>query len=299
MNNLDKTWIEISKSALIHNWEVFKNIVGKKTIIAPPVKGNSYGHGILECAKILEEIGAEYLSVDSLDEAKKLRENGIKANLLILGYVPSDSLEEVNRLKSECTVYNKEIIERMGQIGKPFNIHLKIETGTHRQGIEISNLKSVIKLLKKYPNIQIKGVSTHFADIEDYMNRDFAELQIKRFKKAIKILEESGINPPLRHSANSAATLLMPDSYFNFVRPGIAIYGLWPSEKTKLSAEKMGKKITLKPVLNWKSRIAQIKEVKKEDPISYGRTYTMPHDGKNRRHSCGILRRSSPKFKPK
>ena len=180
-------------------------------------------------------------------------------------------------------VYNLETL-RETQSSKlktqNFKIHLKIETGNHRQGVELSDIPEFVRLIKKSKNIELKGISTHFANLEDRINHEYALYQLKEFKKAIRLLEQNGLAPRYLHCANTAAAILLPEAYFNFVRTGIGNYGLWPSEKTEMAAKRGSIDIALEPVLTWKTLVAQIKDVKKGSLIGYGCTYEMPKNGR-------------------
>lgn len=273
-------WVEISKAALAHNAQVFRKQLGSNVIFAAAVKGNAYGHGMIECVKVFLENGADFLCVNALFEAQKLRKAGIQAPILIIGYVPLADLHTAVALGFHLVVYNSETIEYLARLKQVSKIHLKIETGNHRQGIELNDLQKMLTLIKKYPQVQIVGASTHFANIEDRLNHDYALEQLRLFGQALEMIEKSGIELSYKHCANSAATLIFPESHFNFARPGVGLYGFWPSEKTRLSAERQGLNIELKPALTWKTRIIQIKDVKKGALISYGCTYEMPHKGR-------------------
>ncbi len=278
---MELSWVEISKSALVHNLKTFRGLVGKDVILAPAVKANAYGHGLVECAKILSDNGADYLCVNAPFEAEEIRKAGIKTPILIIGYTPLSDLEKVVKLKDvEMIVYNIETLKNLKKFEKNIGIHLKIETGNHRQGIELKDLPDFIQLLKKTPNAELKGISTHFANLEDRVNQEYAMRQLKQFKKAIHMLEADGMAPHYHHCANTAATILLPEAYFNFVRVGIGIYGLWPSEKTLKAAQRAGINIELKPVMTWKTVVAQIKDIKKGSLIGYGCTYKMPKNGR-------------------
>ncbi len=277
---MDLTWIEISKNALTSNVKAFRRLIPTDAILGVAVKGNAYGHGLITCSKAFLEAGADYLCVNSLEEAKKIREANIKAPLLIMGYVAVKKLEEVSELNCELIVYNIETLEALADIKRKSIIHLKIETGNHRQGIYLKDLGQFAKKIKANKQVEVRGVSTHFANIEDRLNHAYALEQIKKFKEAIQELKKNGIEPAYKHCANTAASILLPEAYFNFVRVGIGAYGMWPSEKTKKGAKRNSIEIELKPALEWKVKIAQIKEVKKGALIGYGCTYRMPHDGK-------------------
>ncbi|MBN2087689.1 alanine racemase [Candidatus Peregrinibacteria bacterium] len=277
---MELSTVEISKSALTHNIKSFRKLIGKDKILAVAVKANAYGHGLVGCAKAFLEAGADYLCVNAVFEAEELRKAGIKSPILIIGYTPLSDLDKVAKLKCDLIVYNQETIVYLGEIKGKVNVHLKIETGNHRQGIAIEDLPSVSKLLNKHKNIKVAGVSTHFANLEDRINHQYALYQLKQFKKAIHIIEADKHAPHFLHTASSAATILLPEAHFNFVRVGIGAYGLWPSEKTRLAAERANINIELKPALTWKSIIAQVKDIKKDSLVGYGCTYQMPKNGK-------------------
>lgn len=281
---MELTWIEISESALKHNLNTFRGLIGKDVILAPAVKANAYGHGLVECARIFEKHGADYLCVNALYEVEKLRNAGIKIPILIIGYTPLSDLKKVVKMEDvELVVYNMETIQELRKSkieNRICRIHLKIETGNNRQGIQLSDLPDFVKILKQCPNIEVKGTSTHFANLEDRVDQKYALYQLEEFKKAIHILEDGGINPKYRHCANTAASIIMPEAYFNFVRVGIGAYGLWPSEKTEKAAKRAGINIELKPALTWKTIIAQIKDVRKGSLIGYGCTHEMKKDGR-------------------
>lgn len=278
-NNL--TWVEINKKALTNNIRMFRGLIRRKTILAPCVKANAYGHGIIETAKIALNSGADWLNVNAIFEAVELRKAGIKAPIYIMGYVMKKDLIEAVRLNCRIVFYNKETVRGLAQAAKNLKkkakIHLKIETGNNRQGILAKNLLDFVEYVKKFSQIEIEGISTHFANIEDIRLGEklsgYPLFQLENFGRAIANLKNAGINIPIRHCANSAATMLFPETHFDMVRPGIAFYGLWPSIEAKIAFQKMNKGKKLDPVLSWRTRIAQIKEIKKGSYIGYGCTY--------------------------
>ncbi len=278
---MELTWLEISKSALVHNLKTFRKLVGKDVVLSQAVKANAYGHGLVECSKILEKGGIDYLCVNAFFEAVTLRKAGIKVPILIIGYTPLSDLEGITKLKNvELIVYNLETLKKLGKLNKKVKIHLKIETGSYRQGVEIKDIPKFVTEIKKYPKIILNGTSTHFANIEDRINHQYTLFQLKELKKAIHLLEIEGLAPHYRHCANSAATLVLPESYFNFVRVGVGMYGLWPSKKTEIAAERTGTNIELNPVMTWKTVVAQIKDVKKGSLVGYGCTYKTSKNSK-------------------
>ena len=281
----DLTWIEISKSSLENNIQQLRKIIGKKTILCPCVKANAYGHGLIETSKIFLNAGADWLSVNSVYEAQALRDAGIKSPLYILGYVPLDSINLAIELDCRLVVYNQGTLNAVSSAsantGNTAKIHLKVETGTNRQGILYNDLKEFAQIARTFNNIEIEGLSTHFANIEDTTDHSYAELQLKRFADAASSLKDAGVDIPILHCANSAATILFEKTRFNMVRPGIACYGMWPSPETYdayIHEIKNGFKLT--PALTWKAKISQVKSIPAGDPVGYGCTYKNEKDTK-------------------
>jgi len=279
-----KTWIEINKKALQNNISQFKKLIGKKIKLMAVVKSNAYGHGLIETAKIVINSGADWLGVDSIDEAIKLRKAGIKTPILILGYTLISRLADIVKYNLRQTVYSKETIDELGKQAKKQKkkvyVHLKVETGTSRQGLEKEELLELAKFIKKYPQIKIEGAHTHYANIEDTTDHTYAKKQLNRFKQAIGLLESNGIEVPIKHTACSAAIILFNETHFDMVRLGISMYGLWSSKETFVSAKEKSRKIKLEPVLTWKTKIVQTKRIKAGTPISYGLTEKVAHNSK-------------------
>lgn len=264
-----KTWIEISKTALISNVSVLKSRLSRECKFMAVVKANAYGHGIKEVASILDKTqSVDWYGVDSLFEGKKLRANGVTKPILILGYVPSEEVSDAIGADLDLTVYNFETIELIKKINKKARVHIKIETGTQRQGVQKENLDDFAKRIKEAENIIVVGVSTHFADLEDAAGASFAGDQLENFKTALSVLKKHGIKPEIRHAAPSAGILRLPVSHFDLVRAGISLYGYWPSLNTKIAAND----VKLLPALAWKTIIAQIKNIPSGTPVGYGLT---------------------------
>ena len=247
------------------------------------VKSNAYGHGMVEVAKIAQD-EADWFGVDSVDEALELRAQGITRPILILGYTLNERLKEVTENEFSQTVYNEETIKKLGElsneINKKVNLHFKVETGTSRQGIGETELLKRIKIVKQYPNLVVQGLSTHYANIEDTTDHGFAKSQLEKFNQVILKLAEQGIEVPFKHTACSAATILFPETHFDMVRVGISQYGMWSSKETYVSANGESAKIELKPVMTWKTRIAQVKDVAAGTAIGYGLTEKVSRDSR-------------------
>ena len=277
MNKNYLTWIELDSKALKNNIATIKRLSGKRKI-AVAVKANAYGHGLKEIISLLNNEDVEYIAVHSYEEAAAARSFGWKRHILTVGYIALSDLEAVMDLNIEPTVYNAETIKRLGKLSgrydKTINIHLKVETGTNRQGVEESRLPGIIETIKGYPGLHLKGVSTHFANIEDTTNHEYANYQLKQFNRLVAMIKELGLKPEYRHTACSAALLLFDNTRFELVRPGIAFYGLWPSKETYLSYRLQGgSNNILWPILTWKTRVIQIKDVPADAFVGYGCTF--------------------------
>jgi len=272
---IDLTWVEISKPALINNIHQFRALVGRKTLVCPCVKANAYGHGLVESARCFVEAGADWLSVNSLYEAKELREHGIVAPIYIMGYVPPDDLRDVAGFGNlRIVVYDTNIIDMIGGLNEFFKVHIKVETGNNRQGVLLKDLLAFANHIKKYDNIEIEGLASHFANIEDTTDHSYAKNQLQKFNEAVNLLEDNGFHIPIKHISNSAGTLLMPQARFSMVRIGLASYGMWPSKETYASFMDSGlPTINLIPAFTWKTIVAQIRDIDEGEYIGYGCTY--------------------------
>ncbi len=274
--NKQRTWLEISQENLIHNIKQFRKRVGDKVKIAGVIKSNAYGHGLIEVAQCIQS-EVDWLAVDSVSEALQI--NQLKLNqriVLVLGYTLLERLEEVVENGFHQVVTNLETLEKLNEIvnlkNKKAFIHLKIETGTSRQGIWQENLDEYLEIILQNNNLVLAGVSTHFANIEDTTDYSFAAEQLEKFQLAVDYIEKKGFADFLKHTACSAAAIIFPETHFDMIRLGISMYGLWSSSETKVSAKQKGIMIDLKPVLTWKTKIAHIKELSAGSTVSYGRT---------------------------
>jgi len=275
-----KTWIEVSRSALRHNAAELRRAVGRRVRLMAVVKSNAYGHGTTE---VVRAVGsqADWFGVDSLPEAEAVRRAGSKKPVLILGYTRHDQLRETVRRGFSLTVYNRPTIERLARLAaksRPAKLHLKIETGTSRQGILTQDIGRMAGIIRKSRHLVLEGVSTHYANIEDTADPTYALGQLRRFKEALSALAAHGLEPRLKHTACSAAALLYPESRFDLVRTGISLYGLWSSELTRKSLAAAGADIDLRPALTWKTVVAQVKRLPKGTPVSYGLTERLAKD---------------------
>lgn len=272
-------WIELSQKALHKNIQSLASLAPNK-VLAVCVKSNAYGHGITEIVKILlDNPQVSYLTVHSMREAIKCRRAGWRKQIMLLGPVELCDTDAVLEFDIEPVVFNVKFLENIGKRADKFDrvvkTHLKLETGTNRQGIIEKDIAKFASVYKKYKSLgKPYGASTHFANIEDTTNHEYAEYQLSQFQHLLKVLANNEIEPEIKHTASSAATILFEKTHFDMVRPGISVYGYWPSKETYLSHKLDGGKNNLfEPVLSWKSRVTQIKHVEADSFISYGCTY--------------------------
>lgn len=271
------SWLEISQKSLLHNLGELRKVVKNEVKILGVVKANAYGHGILEVSRIFQKGGIDWLGVNSLQEGVLLRQNKIKVPTLVLGYIPVKSINQAIKSDLSFAVYNRETVRTAAReslkLKKSGKVHLKIETGTNRQGIKSADVLDFASEVKKYPQIKIEGIYTHFADIEDVGGNGFYQKQLTTFKELIQLLEAKGFKIPLRHATPTAGAILLPESHFDMVRVGIGLYGLWPSEIVRTRAQAQKIKLDLQPALFWKTKVVQIKKVEKGEYIGYGCTF--------------------------
>jgi len=270
--------IEISRDAYRHNLDTFRRLLAPGCRLMAVVKANAYGHGLLPIGQLAAEAGVDYLGVNCVEEVAALRAGGIGTPTVILGYVPLHQLGDVVELGAEPVLYNIESVDRLqaesARRGRRSPFHLKLETGVHRQGVMADALPAFIEAVRRSDHLLLQGVGMHFANIEDTTDHSFAQLQLAAYRRMVAGLEAAGLSPRLRHTACSAATILFASTHFDLVRVGISSYGLWPSKETYLSAILQNQQPpVLRPVLTWKTRVAQIKDVPANAYVGYGCSY--------------------------
>lgn len=278
-------WIEISRSAYRKNLEFFKNRLMPGTDLSVVIKANAYGHGMLEIASLADECGIRIFCVHSINEALALRKNGFRQRIVVLGPTIKCFAEAAVKNDIEVVCYNIENLELYEELAKKankiFNIHLKIETGTNRQGISGSALLAFLDVLKKCEHVKLRAAYSHFANIEDTTDHSYARMQIERFKNEVALIKNAGFSGFDLHFASSAAATIFTKTHFNMIRLGIAQYGLWPSKETYLSYITEfghGSEHILSPVLSWKTVIGQIKKINAGDYVGYGCSHQMTRE---------------------
>ncbi|HOK03332.1 MAG TPA: alanine racemase [Spirochaetota bacterium] len=277
------TYCEIDLSAFSNNLKEIRRLIPDHTKIMAVVKANAYGHGSVTIAKEAQSAGAEFLAVARLNEAMLLRNGGITLPILLFDdsamhsaeiYIDQNIRPSVSSME-EAILFSKSAT----QYGKPIKIHIKIDTGMGRLGFlsdelshkEPGTLARTIAEISNLPNIKIEGIYSHFAT-SDEKDKKYANTQLAIFKKLIAQLNELLSYKPLYHMANSGAIIDIPESHLDMVRPGISIYGIYPSQDVCKD------KIDLHPVMSIKSKIVHLKKVKPNFKISYGCTFTTKRD---------------------
>lgn len=233
---VESSWCEISQSAINANIHVLRRRIGPDVKLGVVVKADGFGHGMVPCAKTFLAAGADWLIVNFAYEAVTLREAGIEAPIYICGNVPAVQADRVVKTRSRLILYDVQVATALSEAaqgsGWTVPVHLKIETGTHRQGLMVEDALQLAKTIESLDGIELEGIATHYADIEDTTDHQFAHQQLTKLNAAHKAFQEAGFDVPIVHSANSAATLLWPQAHGNLVRVGLSSYGLWPSSET-------------------------------------------------------------------
>lgn len=264
--NMLRTWIEIDKKAINHNISEFRKIIKPNIKLMAIIKSNAYGHGLVDFAKTAEN-KVDWFGVDSIIEGLKLRQKGIKKPILVLGYTLPYCLKEASNSDLSLTVSTLELIKKIGELKNKPKIHIKIDSGMHRQGFLLEDLPKVIKLLKQF-KLAPEGLYTHLAAAKDRLYPSFSLKQIETFKKANELFKSAFPKKNyLRHVAASAGALLYPEAHFDMVRIGIGLYGMFPTKESGMQTN-----AKLKPALAWKSIIGEIKTVSKNSFIGYDLT---------------------------
>jgi len=259
------TWAEINLNSIKKNLETVRSLVGDTVSIMAVVKADAYGHGAIKISKALIESEVDSMAVATLEEGLELRESGIKHPVMILGSIQESEVPSI--IKNELTpaVYNVEILKslsrEMEKSDKYLDLHLRIDTGMNRLGINTKDIRSFINEYKNHAHLTLKGVFTHLASADD-ITINFTDEQISEFYNSLNLIKSLDVNPRYFHLANSAAIQNYPSSHGNLVRPGIMLYGAGEQNRNKLH-----------PAMKLKSRIIQLRTLNKGTPVSYGGTY--------------------------
>lgn len=261
------TWAEIDLDAIAHNVQAIKAFVGSQTEIIASVKANAYGHGLLPVARTALDAGAERLAVHRIQVAVALREGGIEAPILLLGHVPPSGVDLVLRNRITPTVVDWDTARLLSARAEgPTPVHVKVDTGMSRYGLEPEKAVSFVRYLSSLPHLVVEGMFSHFATADE-ANLGHARQQLRRFREILEDVEDAGYTIPLPHICNSAAVVTMPHAHMAAVRPGLLIYGMTPSEA-------VCPPFPLRRALTLKSTVIHVRTLAPGSSISYGRTYT-------------------------
>lgn len=271
IEHIRPTRVEINLDNLKHNLSEIRRVTTSGAKICAVVKADGYGHGALETARIALANGASYLAVAVLDEALELRQGGIEAPILILGFTPERHFDKIIEHDITQTIYNFESAKYLSETalkqGKTAKVHIKLDTGMSRLGFqadysEVPEIEKIFELKSLF----IEGFFTHFAKADE-SDPGFTKMQFERYKLVTSALEKDGYKIPIKHTANSAAIMQFPETHLDMVRPGIILYGLYPSDEVDKS------KLNLKPVMSLKTKVSHVKTIGAGRAISYGGTY--------------------------
>lgn len=269
----DRAWIEINIKNLKNNINEIKSLISEQCKIMAVIKANAYGHGIINIAKRLNQIGIQDFAVATLSEAIELRKNNIQGNILILGYTNPEDIKNIKIYNLIQTIVDYEYAKKIDKIlqekNQKINVHIKINTGMNRIGESYENIDKIIEIFK-LKHINILGMYTHFssADSLDKDDIEFSENQMNNFYNCIEKLKLLGYNPGKIHIQNSYGILNYQGLKCDYVRPGIIMYGVYGNKEHNAKIE-----LNIKPVLELKARITSVKYLPKGQTVSYGRTY--------------------------
>jgi len=277
-----RTWIELDRSALARNVLTFRRLLPQDCRLMAVCKSNAYGHGLYDLAPLLQEMGVDWFGVDSVVEAVTLRKKGIRRPILVLGYTLSSRLAEAGQHRISLTVSSLEGLSALAvpKLTRPLRVHLKFDTGMHRQGFLPSQSEAALGLVRKCGRrVEVEGLYTHFAAAKDPDCRDYTERQIAEFERVRALFREAGFNP-ICHANATAGVLNFPRASYDLARVGIGLMGYWPSSETKRAWHK---KIALRPALRWRTIISEVKTLKRGLGIGYDLTERL-----KRRSKIGI-----------
>jgi alanine racemase len=271
------TWAEVSLGTLRQNFRTVVKHAGAGVTVCAVVKADAYGHGAVECSRALQAEGAKWLGVTSLDEAIPLREEGIESRILLMTGFWRGEENEIVRLQLTPTVWEPWHIESLEKAAAAASVchavNLKVDTGMGRLGVSLDELPNLLKALQAAPHLALEGLSNHLASSEIMDAPSVAE-QERRFEEALRMVRAAGLDPMLVHMANTSALISRRETWNNMVRPGVAIYGYYlPFQRAGREVSGGTLRLSVKPVLTWKTRILSMRNFAANQPLGYGGTY--------------------------
>jgi alanine racemase len=276
--NIRPVWAEINLDHLAHNISEVRRVVRRPTLIMTAVKADGYGHGSQVCAETFLDNGADMLAVATPDEGFQIRDRGIDAPVLCLGYTPNYLHEKTIKKNVMNTIFSHKQGLHLNKIAQKLNtvakFHIKIDTGMNRLGYQanMETVESIVKL-SSLPRLKLDGLFTHFA-VSDEANKEYTRKQYKKYMEIVSELEKRGVNIPLKHVSNSAAIIDLPEYNLDLVRPGIMLYGYYPSPEVDRN------RVKLKQVMTLHAQISHVKILPADKGVSYGLTFKTTHETK-------------------
>jgi alanine racemase len=259
----------VNLRAISDNIAQIRKKIGARMDLMAVVKADAYGHGAVPVSRAAIRSGATYLGVSSPEEGEELRGAGIEIPILVLSLIQPEAAYKSVGLKLEQTICSQELAaaldQEAGKASTRINVHVKVDTGMGRIGVLPENALAFVRRVRRFKNLNLTGIFSHFSSADD-ADKTFATRQLEIFNGVVREIEAAGIHIPKKHMANSAAILDLPQSYLDLVRPGIMIYGLYPSPHVSRS-------IKLRPAMTLRTKVAYVKSVPGRTPISYGHTF--------------------------
>lgn len=263
------TRVEVDLNQLTENFRLIKNHTSPSKMMAV-LKANAYGNGLVRVAQLMQELKADYLGVAVLEEGILLRQSGIELPILVMGGMLGNQIPVFLKYNLTMTASSIEKLNQIDQAAEQMKVkakvHLKIDTGMERIGVHFYNAEKFLEASVKCRNLVVEGIYSHFAS-SDSSDLSYARLQLERFLEVLNFYSKNSLDLPWRHISNSGGILQMPEANLDLVRPGILLYGVYPSSEVKRT-------IAVKPTLSWKSHVVYFKAIKPGHPVSYNSTYT-------------------------
>jgi alanine racemase len=269
---LRPTRVEIDLAALAANLRAIQAHVGAPMVM-PILKANAYGHGLVRVGQLMQELGVKMIGVAYLEEGILLREAGVRTPILVLGGILGSQAPLFLQHDLTVTVSSLQKLEQVdaaaAAVGRRAKVHLKIDTGMERIGVHYYSAGELLEATLKAKHVEVEGIFSHFANA-DAADLSSAREQVARFQEVLRFYEQRSLPLPMRHMANSGAILQLPESWMDAVRPGILLYGVYPSKAVKRT-------IDVQPAMSWSSQVVYFKVVQPNHPVSYGSTWQSDH----------------------
>jgi alanine racemase len=273
------SWVEVSLTALRHNFRTIHSYVQPEAVVCAVVKSDAYGHGASACSLALQQEGAQWFATTTCEEGIALREDGITGRILLLGGVARGEEDKIIQYDLTPTIWDwnhLELLENAAEKAKSQHaiaIHVKVNTGMNRLGVDLNELPSLLETIQSAPHLRLEGMYSHFASAE-VVDSPQGDLQLDRFDSAVEAAGKMNLHPPVLHMANSAAIVSRTRSWFNMVRPGISLYGYYlPFTSVITGHSDSSLELPVKPALSWKTRILQLREVEAGQSVGYSSGY--------------------------